>query len=90
MKGEVTIHAGGGSLHTGEAATRRFQLIALKHALELQKVGIRVRGRVSVLAKVKEMTGSRSNDIDKQIERLDLMIAELEKNITFKKEDGNG
>lgn len=83
---KVIAYGNGGSMHTGEAATRRFALITLKSALKLEMAGIRVRAGCSALAAAKSITGLRTNKRETHIIKLSIMIGELEKSITFVKE----
>jgi hypothetical protein len=70
-------------MHTGEAATRRFQYLAIISALKLEALGICIRRGLSVLKVAKSHTGLRSNDRAVHIARLTQMARELEEHIEF-------
>lgn len=82
-KSQVIVHGAGGSSHIGEAATRRFQLIAIRSGLKLEAAGIKVRRGVSMVKVAQEITGLKNRDRDTLINKLTLMIRELEKEIEF-------
>ena len=85
MKAEVIVTPGGGSIHTGEAATKRVQLITVRSALRLHKnTGMQVRRGVNIVRIAQEHTGLRTRKHDELLARLDVMIRELETQIEFK------
>lgn len=82
-KSQVIAHGAGGSTHTGLAATRRFQLITVRQGLKLEQAGIKVKRGVSMIKVAQALTGLTNRDRDTLMNKLTLMIRELEKEIEF-------
>ena len=82
-KAQVIAHGAGGSTHTGEAATRRFQLLTVRSGLKLEAAGIKVKRGVSMVKVAQRLTGLNNRDRDTLMNKLTLMIRELEKEIEF-------
>jgi hypothetical protein len=85
-KSQVIAHGTGGSTHTGDAATRRFQLLTVRQGLKLEAAGIRVRRGVSMVKVARQLTGLANRDRDTLMNKLTLMIKELEQEIEFVQE----
>lgn len=86
-KSTVTPLGDGGSVHTGEAATRRFQLLAVRSALKLHKqTGMQLRRGVNIIRTAQACTGLKTRDHNELINKLTLMVRELESQIEFKQE----
>lgn len=83
QKSQVIAHGEGGSTHVGEAATRRFQLIAIRSALGLEAKGIKIRRGFSALKAAQTLTGLRTRDREVQAQALTRMVKELEEHIEF-------
>lgn len=84
--GEVRSLSDGGTVHIGEAATRRFQIIAVVTALRFEiRTGLKITGR-GALPIAKKLTGMDTNDRERLITRLEEMRAELETHIKFTQE----
>lgn len=86
QQSQVILHGAGGSTHTGEAATRRFQLLTVRQGLKLEAVGIKVKRGVSMVRVAQALTGLKNRDRDTLIAKLNTMIAELEQSIEFVRE----
>lgn len=82
-KSQVIAHGAGGSTHTGEAATRRFQLLTVRSGLKLEAAGIKVKRGVSMIKVAQALTGLKNRDRDTLINKLTLMVRELEAGIEF-------
>ncbi len=85
-KSQVIAHGAGGSTHTGDAATRRFQLLTVRSGLKLEAAGIKVRRGVSMVKVAQQLTGLTNRDRDTLMNKLTLMIKELETQIEFVQE----
>ncbi len=85
-KAQVIVHGAGGSTHVGDAATRRFQLLTVRQGLKLEAAGIKVKRGVSMVKVAQALTGLQNRDRDTLMNKLTLMIRELETQIEFVQE----
>ena len=82
QKGKIEYVNGVATVFAGESATRLFQVKAVITALRFEmKTGLRINRR-GALPVAKKLTGSKTNKREKQIELLERLATELEKNVT--------
>lgn len=78
---------GGGASFIGRDAVEVFRLASLISAIRLESKGIRLSRGLSALKIAKVTTGLRTNNRDKQIARLQIMLENAKRAVTYVERD---
>ena len=80
--GRIEVHESGSVTVTGKAGISLYRLLMIRSAFKLwTKTGLQPTRGVRILSVVKDLTGLKTRDAAKQMERLDLLIQEAESHV---------
>jgi hypothetical protein len=90
--GKITVHATGSVSCDGLPAVQVFRLVTLASGLKLEMKcpGLKLSRHGSALKFAKPITGLKTNDRAKHLERVELMLEEARKHVVYLNEDPLG